>query len=449
MAETVRGSQPGRSAGSNILTTLAGNLAPPLAALVTAPILAHSLGLYGRGQVAAATAPYFLLATVASFGIPEAVTYVVAKKPKFAGYVLRFALSLMIVLGLISIAAVYLVASWLSAGDDATTHLIELACLATAPALCIGVLRGCASALNLWFAVARERAVVGGMRVTVIAVLGLGGWLSPFSATLALAVSPLCGGLSYVGLRIRLQSEKTVAVGEVRPRFLVTYGARVWVGSMAGVLLMRLDQTIMLPMTGAAELGKYVVAVTVAEVPLIINSAFRDVMFASEASQHDNARLLSASRLSTFSCVAVSVPLAALTPWLIPFLFGGEFTGAVTSTLILILGVIVSTHGSVAGAGLSGRGRPGLRSGALFLACLVNVGLLISLVPKFGAVGAALATLGGNLVFTLVCICAVSRVYGLEPAAFLGVRHSDLGLFRVQIRNAITRARLVRDRRGG
>ena len=73
-----------RRHSDNMLTTFVGNFYPALVALITGPILAHALGVFGRGQVAAGQAPLVLASTIASFGIPEAVTFAVASSPALA-----------------------------------------------------------------------------------------------------------------------------------------------------------------------------------------------------------------------------------------------------------------------------------------------------------------------------------------------------------------------------
>src|SRR4051812_49233962 len=65
-----------------VASTAIGYVAPPFAAIVTSPILARSLGVEGRGEIAAATAPYMLGIVVATMGIPEAVTYFVARNQR-------------------------------------------------------------------------------------------------------------------------------------------------------------------------------------------------------------------------------------------------------------------------------------------------------------------------------------------------------------------------------
>ena len=62
-----------------VIVNSASNIAVPLTSFFSAPILAHALGVVGRGEVAGATAPLFLLATAGALGLPEAVTYFAAR----------------------------------------------------------------------------------------------------------------------------------------------------------------------------------------------------------------------------------------------------------------------------------------------------------------------------------------------------------------------------------
>lgn len=85
---------PSRSTGQSMITATIRNLVVPLSALATAPILAYSLGVEERGELAAATVPLFLFISLASVGLPEATTYLVARGRVHARDVTRFAVIL-------------------------------------------------------------------------------------------------------------------------------------------------------------------------------------------------------------------------------------------------------------------------------------------------------------------------------------------------------------------
>src|SRR5207248_1354771 len=75
------------------------NLAIPASAVLTGPILARSLGPAGRGTLAAVLTPIALSTYVLNFGVPEALTYVVAKGRATTATANRLALVLGAIIG--------------------------------------------------------------------------------------------------------------------------------------------------------------------------------------------------------------------------------------------------------------------------------------------------------------------------------------------------------------
>ncbi|GAA1996971.1 flippase [Nakamurella flavida] len=409
----------------NMLATLVGNFFPPLAMLVTAPILAHALGVVGRGEVAAATAPLLLVLTAATFGVPQAATYVIARSPAATRRATRMSLLLILLAGAVATTAVILAAGWLSGGSASISRLIVIASLAVIPSLLVAVLRGAASGLHLWRSVATERFISAMSRVAALVPLAITGHLNPFTATLVIAVGPLLGALAYI--RIFRHADSLPDDGNVATdaRTILSYGLRTWIGAISGILLSRLDQTLMTPLAGAYALGLYVVAATIADIPLIINSAVRDVTFSADAAHATDKRLGQSARISSTACFVVGLITAVSMPWWLPWLFGHEFAPAIPVAIVLIIAAVQGTPGSIAGAGLAARGRPGLRSISLVVACVINVGLLFVLVPDHGAMGAAIATLIGSFIAANSNIVFLWKLYGVPPKEFYGFRRDD------------------------
>ncbi len=196
---------------------------------------------------------------------------------------------------------------------------------------------------------------------------------------------------------------------------------------------------LLVPLSGAYQLGLYAVAVVIAEIPLLLNNTVREVVFAADARGRDDARLTYAARMSGLICLVVAAAIAATMWWWLPVLFGREFAPALFVTLILLTAVIVGPPGSVAGAGLAARGFPRLRSWSLLLALAVNLMLVLALVPHFGAIGAALATLAGNVVSSNANIFFVRRQFGTPMRDFYLLRPADLRAFGKTINQLIFR----------
>lgn len=408
-----------------VVVSAVGYALPLLASLATAPILAHQLGVVGRGELAAATAPFLLVITAATLGMPESLTYHVASRRATARRLATHGTLVLTGMGLVAGALIVLLAPWFAAGALDVARIITASAIAVVPALWVGGLRGLAAGRGAWTLITAERGVTAAVRLVGIAVLALTGHLTLWTAAAVLVAAPVLGGLAYARLPARLASLPAPETEEPLRR-VVDYGARVWLGSLTGILLMRLDQAVFAPLSSAYELGLYAAAVAVSEIPLVVNSAVRTVIFTSDSSERDDDRLTAAARLTGLVCVGLGLLIAAALPVGLPLAFGADFAPALGPALVLVVAVVVGIPGSVAGSGLSSRGRPGLRSTSIAIACVVNAALLVVLLPSWGAMGAAVATLAGNLVSSNLNIVWFRRYFGVPMRAFFGVRRSDL-----------------------
>lgn len=421
-----------------------GNAVGPIAALITMPILTYTLGVDGRGQIAAASAPLLLATAAATFGIPEAVTYLVARSRSSLRDAVRRGAGLIVLAGAGGTIACAALAGVLARGDHSLIQLIVIAALALVPTLLVLVLRASAAGLQRWRLIALEQTLTCVLRLVAVAALALLGHLTPLTATVVLAATPVLGGLAYLPLRGQpAQTPGTDPVVEkVRVGALVGYGSRIWVGSLSGVLLSRLDQAIMTPLAGVYQLGLYAAAVSVTDTALILNSAVRDVTFTTHVADRDDERLCASARISATLSLIFCGLIGAAAPLGLPLLFGPGFEPAVPVALWLLAAIALVTPGSIAGAALSARGRPELRSLSLLLACIVNVIALVLLLPHYGAIGAAFATFVGNVIASQLNIVCVSRLTGIAAHRFYGLRRSDVVIVKGKLRDA--RAALAR-----
>ncbi|MGZ6803067.1 MAG: oligosaccharide flippase family protein [Nocardioidaceae bacterium] len=394
--------------------TAAANVAVPVATVLTGPVLAHALGVLGRGQVAAATAPVLLLTTVATFGLPDALLYHAARHERLDPRVLRRALAALLVTGVLGSVVCLLVAPLLAPGDPHLARLISIAGTAAPFSLLAAGCRGVSAGSRDWRSVTREQYVTALTRVLLLVGLLVAGALTVLPAALVLAFSPAAGLLAYANVARRVRRPLPEAEA-VSGRRLATYGLTTWVGALSGTVLSRLDQVLMTPLSSAGQLGLYAAGVNLADLLLVANNAIRDVTFAADARQAVNAHVVRSCQLALTLALALGGLLAATSPVLVVLLFGRDFASAVPSACVLVAAAVIGAPTAVAGAALSARGRPGLRSLALLAAACVNVLLLVLLVPGRGSLGAALATLGGNAVAAVSGSVLLRRETGISP----------------------------------
>jgi len=416
-----------------------GNAVSPLASFASAPLLTRVLGLEGRGDVASATSLLFLATAVATFGLPQAVTWHTARNVRDVGASLTRALLGLAVVGVIVSGLLIAFAPTVSVGGASVVTAMRLAALALTPTLIATGLQAAAAGLHAWRLVTIDRSVTATGRLVALLILAGVGALDVVSATVVLALSPALGALAYIGLpsavrqRSRLPAQHlardTISdrkTAPVRSVHLLRFGLAAWAGSLSGVLLARLDQALIAPLAGAEALGLYVVAVSVSDLPLVFTNAVRDVAFTSSSQGGDLERLASTARMTTLLSGILGTVVAVTAPWWLTLVFGSEFAGATPVIAVLIVAMVLGNPGSLAGVGLSAAGHPGLRSVSLGIAAAVNVVGLIVLVPTLGALGAALATVAGNIVAGNTNILFLTRMTGVPKRAFYGTGIPEL-----------------------
>jgi O-antigen/teichoic acid export membrane protein len=207
---------------------------------------------------------------------------------------------------------------------------------------------------------------------------------------------------------------------------IVSYGNRVWLGSVASMLISRLAQLLMAPLSTVEDLGLYTVATTVSDVPLILALAVAGALFGVNSAVRDATQIALTSRLTLLVSLAGCGVLAAASPLLIAPVFGPEFDAAVVPTLMLLFSAVLCVPGLMAATGLGAWGRPGLRSLGLAVTLAANLAVFVLLVPRTGVIGACWTSIVSNVVMTGYMVGVASRVMGVPVRDFVLVRGKDV-----------------------
>lgn len=418
----------------------------PAAGVLTQPILAQGLGVDGRGELAAVIAPAALVVSVATLGLPEALTYYLAKHPRVIRHAMLWASVITVAAGGLCLLATIGALPFLSAGDSVLADLIVLGIALTIPALVIGVFRGAATGRQMWNQIACERLVNTALRILGFSVLFLVGHLTVFTAVLVSCLSPIVAGVVYWRLLLQppeAEDEEPLHGGILRP--LLSFGSRMWLGAVASMLLARIGQILMAPLSNVGELGLYSVATTISDLPLIVAIAIQGTLYGVNSKSIDAVKLTATTRLTLLvGFVGCAVLGATLPLWIGP-LFGAAFTAATIPSLMLMFSALLCIPGLMAATGLSAWGRPGLRSIGLALTVVVNVAAFVLLVPPLGVIGAAWTSILSNVLLTGYMIITASRVMKVPAGDFVFVRGSDIALLR---REGVRLVRGLRNRTG-
>jgi O-antigen/teichoic acid export membrane protein len=219
------------------------------------------------------------------------------------------------------------------------------------------------------------------------------------------------------------------AVDPTLAREIWAFGIRGEVGSVLLLLNLRLDFLIVEAVAGPAALGIYAVASKYAELLRVPSDAVMWVLYPHFARHQPAAATASPRMMMRRVGVAVAagaVPLAVLSPFVVPALYGAAFAGAVVPACILLVGLAGEGVAAVAMGYLYGHGRPGLASAATGAGVAVTVVLDVLLIPHLGITGAAIASTAAYISSTVAFVTLFVRATGVRGHAVRTVAHEAL-----------------------
>lgn len=392
--------------GTNIVIAVIG--------LVTGVLSARILGPAGRGELAAIQTLSSFIAAVAMLGMPEALVFFSSQKPNKAGEFLASALV---------VVAIFLIPIY-----GLGWFLLPALLKAQGPQVLLAARIYLAGAMIAYMANGLPhqllRAVGSWKSWNLIRVLPNVIWLITLVSALILPMLAKPIRLSqifiigqwlillptWILVRKRLPQPGRVNVQNFKP--MLAYGLPAALSLIPQTLNLRMDQILMAAFLAPAHLGQYVVAVSWSAAASPILSAVGPVLFPSLGALTDptkKARLLrDVIPLFSVLMLAVTFAISIITPIMIPLLFGEQFRQAVVPAIILVFANAILSLNTLFGDALKGMGLTGKVLTADLVGLIATTILLLLLIPRYGIIGAAIASL---VVYLFVCAILVYFVW--------------------------------------
>lgn len=394
--------------------TAATNLALGLIGLATGVTAARLLGPQGRGELASIQTWPLLFAALAMIGMPEAVVYFTSRTPARAGQYLATALVMVLGAGAVMAVAGWGLMPWLLRSQSpaiveaARVYLAIIAVFAL-----VGLPHQMLRPLGAW----RSWNILR----LVPTALWLGALLLSFLTPRLAAPIPLSrlalltNGLTVIPMMLilaRLVGRPSAPRRDcVRP--LLGYGLPSMLNVLPQTLNLRLDQMLMTAALEPAPLGLYVVAVAWSGLLSPLVSAVGSVLFPHLSAIGDRGRqratMIRIARRLTGAVAVMTVVLLMVTPVAFPLLFGARYKAAVPTALILVAAGGFSTLNSMFQVSLQGLGRPMSVLVPEVVGLVTTLILLLTLLPRFGIVGAAIASLVSYAATTLLLVVLIAK----------------------------------------
>jgi O-antigen/teichoic acid export membrane protein len=204
--------------------------------------------------------------------------------------------------------------------------------------------------------------------------------------------------------RRSLAEEATIPHVDSPLRLMIEYSLLAYACDAVHFLTYRLDVWVVRAYAGDAQLGHYDLAVRLAELVWLLAGAIAAVLFPSVANMEREDALRTVCRLGMFSVVASTV--LALVGWalalvLLPRIFGSAFAPSTALLGVLLLGIVPTSGAKIIGNYLAGTGGMRFSLYSAIVGMIACVSLDFLLIPKRGALGAAIASALTYNIFTV------------------------------------------------
>ncbi|WP_225336130.1 oligosaccharide flippase family protein [Halomicrobium urmianum] len=392
---------------SGVLSVVSGKILTLLVSLVTMPLLYRFLGPARFGEYTTVMSIHALFMIFVSSGITNGVRKFVAEdrarsdwEDGVVGFYFRMATLLAILgaLGYLGAVRTGLVAQYLGPSfEPYFTAMIAMVVAAQFWAYARRTLMG--------FGLERYSEPLKVLYHVTFAAVALGLVYSGFGVIGAVAgqiLGTAVVGLIGVGLvvqRVSLRSLVLSTSADLPRRRMLTYNTMAIALAVFQMSLYHVDIIMLQSLIGSSQVGNYKAALTLAEflwfVPMTLQTVY--VHSTSELwSQGRTDRIASlASRTTRYTLLLTTVMalgLAALAEIVVPLYWGANAGPAVTPLLILLPGGLAFAAVRPTIAIEEGHGTLRYSVVATGAAAVVNLALNLTLIPRYGMTGAAIAT---------------------------------------------------------
>lgn len=299
--------------------------------------------------------------------------------------------------------------------------------------------------LQLFF----QNILLGQQRIGAYNLLDVGG--KAIALPMALVILLILGGgvqelvvtgvlvsvvMATIAVRLAFRGVSTPFVFD-RPLLwrMLTYGLRSYVACLLAFLIIRSDMLLVNYFLGAAEAGVYAVAVNLADLLLVFPTAVGAMLFPRISAQpkDDGTLTAAACRHTAAGMVVLCVGAGILAQPLIPLVYGRAFGGSVAPFLLLLPGVLALSLETIFMNDLAGRGMPPIVIVVPGVGLLLNLGLNLAFLPRFGLLAAAASSSVAYSAMLAIAWTAFARHTATPAIACSFVTGSDLRALRLRL----------------
>ncbi len=405
--------------------------------IVTSVLIGRTVGPTGKGSLDLIVATAALLAMFLSVSLPQGVTYVVAQGKADRNVITSQLVLVSIIQALLALVVLSVLRStgylqvflpnwgiWIIGG------VVIYVWLELVSKFYASVLTG-----QQQIAVVNNAELLGRLAQFLILFSLAGvlyfsgrqlsvGWL--FLVTLSASI--LISFFLLASLRFKFQLSRNLSGLKAATAFaLPCYAANA-----AQFLNYRLDVFVVGFFAGTASVGRYTLAVSLAQLLWLMSNSVASVLLPKIAAGADVDASIQhttrVTRLALWGTGISALALGLLATQAIPLLYGEPFRPSISALLWLLPGIVVFSIANVLAAYLAGIGKPRLNLYVSGVSLIITVALDLVLIPKLNIVGAAIASSVSYAVSASMLVIFFIRETGVPLRQILFPTSEDIGL---------------------
>jgi O-antigen/teichoic acid export membrane protein len=415
--------------------------------IATSVLIARTVGPTGKGSLDLIVASAALLAIVLSLSLPQGITYVVAQGKAAANVLASHLFFVSVLQALLALAILSLLrftgylqiflpdwGLWIVAGVVLYVWVEMLTKFWAA------ILAG-----QQQIAIVNNSELVGRM-AQFVSIFILAGAL--YLSGKQLSVGVLFLVTLSAGILINLFLLTSLGFKFQRSRNLsglkaaTAFAIPCYAANTAQFLNYKLDVFVVGFFVGAQSVGRYTLAVSLAQLLWLMSNSVASVLLPKVAASSDAGgtirHTMRVTRLSLWATAACALALALLATQAIPLLYGEPFRPSIAALLWLLPGIVVFSVANVLAAYIAGIGKPHLNLWVSGVSLIITITLDLALIPKLNIVGASIASTVSYSVSALMLIVFFIRETGVSLRQVLLPNSEDIN-FAIQLARPLLR----------
>lgn len=383
-----------RSFLKDISGVFASNILAIVSALLIDVVLSRQLGPEGRGLYTSILVVPLIVTSFVMLGIRRSAVYHLGKKVYDANRTVSGVMSLLVITSILAVLISGI--AFLLMHPKGLTPLMAFLALLSVPVKLVLIYSGGIfignedfrrSNLQVWLPLFYDLLGII-LFVAFIRWSVNGALLALFLANLAVSFTSLRYLTNNYKIRISWDKEVIFSLAQIG----VVYAVAVVIMQ----LNYRVDILLLQQLSTMKEVGFYSLGVAISDKLWQLPSAIGLVVMSRSANEEDLPKLdrdvAKLVRISFLIVLLAAVVLWLVIPYLLPFFFGDKFIPSIGIVRMMLPGIIMFVIVRILSGRFAGAGHPKLLISLFIPTLLVNIVLNLFWIPRYGGLGAAMAT---------------------------------------------------------